>query len=49
MFFMKLIADDSQITSNDADGIGRYTFSNFMNPSNSSETNNYTFYMNDII
>ena len=47
--FMKSIADDSQITSNDADGVGRYAFSDFMNPPNSSETINYTFHMNDVI
>ena len=47
--FMKSIVDDSQISSNDADGVGRYAFSDFMNPPNSSETINYTFHMNYII
>ena len=46
---MKPIADDSKIASNDADGVGRYAFSDFMNPPNSSETINCTFHMNDII
>ena len=30
--FMKPITDDSQIASNNADGVGRYAFSDFMNP-----------------
>ena len=36
--FMKSITDNSQITSNYADSVGRYTFSDFMDPPNSSET-----------
>ena len=47
--FMKSIADDSQISSNNADGIGKYAFSDFMNPPDSSETINYTFHMTDVI
>ena len=47
--FIKLIADDSQISSNNADGVGIYAFSDFMNPPDSSETINYTFHMTDVI
>ena len=46
---MKSIVDDSQIASNDADGVEKYVFSDFMNPPNSIETFNYTFHMNDVI
>ena len=46
---MKPIADDFKIASNDADGVGRYAFSDFMNPLNSSETINCTFHMTDVI
>ena len=41
--------DDSQISSNNADGIGKYAFLDFMNPPDSSETINYTFHMTDVI
>ena len=47
--FMKSIADDSQISSNNADGVGKYAFSDFMNPLDSSETINYTVHMTDVI
>ena len=47
--FMKLITDDSQISSNNADGVGKYAFSNFINPLNSSGTINYTFHIADVI
>ena len=47
--FMKLIVDDSQISSNNVDGVGKYAFSDFMNPPNSSETVNYTYHMTDVI
>ena len=30
--FMKEIADNSQLSSNNADGVGKYVFSDFMNP-----------------
>ena len=47
--FMKSIADDSQISLNNADGVGRYAFSDLMNPPYSSESINYTFHMTDVI
>ena len=47
--FMKSIADNSQISSNDADGVGKYSFIDFMNPPDSSETINYTFHITDDI
>ena len=47
--FMKSIADDSQIYSNDADGVGRYSFSDFMNPLDTSETNNCIFHTTGVI
>ena len=49
LVFIKSIAYYSQISSNDASGVGRYAFSDFTNPPNSSETINYTFHMNDVI
>ena len=47
--FMKSILDYSQIPSNNADGVGKYAFSDFINPPDSSETINYTFHMTDVI
>ena len=47
--FMKSILDDSLIPSNNADGVVKYAFSDFMNPPDSSETINYTFHMTDVI
>ena len=47
--FMKSIADVSHISLNNADGVGRYVFIDFMNLLNSSETINYTFHMTDVI
>ena len=47
--FMKSIANNSQISSNNTDGVGRYAFSDFMHPSDSSNTIKYTFYMPDVI
>ena len=45
--FMKSIADNSQISSNDADDVGKYAFSDFMNPPNSSGTINYIHISHD--
>ena len=47
---MKSIADNSIPNSScSADAIGTITFSEFMNPSNQSETINFTFYMTDVV
>ena len=46
---MKSITDDSQILSNNVDGVGKCGFSDFMNPPDSSKTINYTFHMTDVI
>ena len=48
-FSTKSIVDGSQISSNNADGVGIYAFLEFMNPPDSSETINYTFHMTDVI
>ena len=47
---MKSITDDSNPKSTcSADAIGTIAFSEFMNPSNQSETINFTFHMTDVV
>ena len=47
--FMKSIADYSQISSNNTNGVRKYTFSDFMDPPDRSVTIIYTFRMTDVI
>ena len=47
---MKSITDDSNPNSScSTDAIGTIEFSEFMNPSNRSETINFTFHMTDVV
>ena len=43
---MKSMVNDSQISSNDADGIGRYAFSDYMNPPGRESISIYMFGLN---